>query len=112
MGNAVLLNVHLLWDHEDNDQNKLKTKESVRRLVDFAEAEYPGLNAYLVGDTNRVPENKPRTDIHAATIEDLASGLGTVIHPPGPTNVRWSGDAKGSELTYADFGIIIESSAP
>lgn len=104
---AVFLNVHLLWDHKDNNENKEATRQSLHTIVSHVRTRFPRAQIYLAGDTNRVLDREPRTDPNASTIEELGDGLGTVIYPPGPTNVRWSGEEKGSEMTYADFAIVI-----
>mmetsp|Transcript_83294 Transcript_83294/g.231141 ORF Transcript_83294/g.231141 Transcript_83294/m.231141 type:complete len:131 (+) Transcript_83294:570-962(+) len=78
-------------------------------------ASYPDSHVLLAGDTNRVPDGLPpsqQTDPDAATIEQLVGGLGVLCRPPGPTNVRWSGEQKGSEMTFADFALWLPPPAP
>lgn len=106
---SVFLNVHLQWDHKDG-RTKEETCAVLQTVCGRVRARCPGSPIFLVGDTNRVPLKAPRTDPGAATIEHLAAHLGEIVYPPGPTNVRWSGEEKGSEMTYADFAITIPAS--
>lgn len=107
--NVVFLSVHLQWDHKDSE-DKEKTCSALKTAVAHVLDCCPRAQIFLIGDTNRVPGDAPRTDPGAATIEELAAGFGTIVYPPGPTNVRWSGEEKGSEMTYADFAISIPGS--
>eukprot|EP00928_Gymnodinium_smaydae_P042949 TRINITY_DN2887_c0_g1_i1.p1 TRINITY_DN2887_c0_g1~~TRINITY_DN2887_c0_g1_i1.p1 ORF type:complete len:326 (-),score=47.05 TRINITY_DN2887_c0_g1_i1:97-1014(-) len=106
-GGLVLLNVHLNWDKDGSAQAGM-TKQDVRNAARLCANRYPGARVLLAGDTNRVLAGAERTDPIAATIEDLASGLGKLIRPPGPTNVRWNGAARKSEMTYADFALLFD----
>mmetsp|Transcript_2514 Transcript_2514/g.4038 ORF Transcript_2514/g.4038 Transcript_2514/m.4038 type:complete len:309 (+) Transcript_2514:3-929(+) len=107
--NCIILNVHLNWD-KAGSENPGKTREDLDKLTKHLRSVYPSSHILLAGDTNRVPsgwELRQQVDPDASTIEQLGDGFGTLGYPPGPTNVRWSGEAKGSEMTYADFSLWI-----
>jgi len=108
---CILLNVHLHWD-QLNSENEVSTREDLVLVITHLRTLYPASPICLAGDTNRVPVGllpHEQTDPDAATIESLVEGLGLLSRPPGPTNVRWSGAAKGSEMTFADFALWVPS---
>jgi len=102
--NSVILNAHLGWDRMGSEA-AAQTRQDIEAVLAHLRELFPGAQVLLAGDTNRVPAAAPRTDPDAETIEQLADGLGQLCPPPGPTNVRWSGAERGSELTYADFAL-------
>eukprot|EP00930_Biecheleria_cincta_P042979 TRINITY_DN29562_c0_g1_i1.p1 TRINITY_DN29562_c0_g1~~TRINITY_DN29562_c0_g1_i1.p1 ORF type:complete len:284 (+),score=33.17 TRINITY_DN29562_c0_g1_i1:57-908(+) len=101
---CIVLNVHLNWDKQGSENERL-SRTDLETIIADLRSSHPQSEIYLAGDTNRVPANLPRTDQAAATIEQLTAGLGDLCFPPGPTNVRWSGDLGVSEMTYADFAL-------
>eukprot|EP00929_Paragymnodinium_shiwhaense_P000681 TRINITY_DN100914_c0_g1_i1.p1 TRINITY_DN100914_c0_g1~~TRINITY_DN100914_c0_g1_i1.p1 ORF type:complete len:348 (+),score=36.18 TRINITY_DN100914_c0_g1_i1:140-1045(+) len=107
--NAVFVNVHLQWEKEGSENEK-KSRAALESVLSHLKMRYPGVFIMLAGDTNRVPFTLRRVDKEAATIEQLVDGLGELGYPPGPTNVRWNGDEKKSEMTYADFALLASSS--
>jgi len=101
--NIVLLNVHLLWDLRGSGDER-SSRSDIEAVIGHVSAKYPGAHIVLAGDTNRVPADS-MVDPEAATAEQLLGNLGLLCQPPGPTNVRWCGEEKGSELTYADLAL-------
>mmetsp|Transcript_70183 Transcript_70183/g.227180 ORF Transcript_70183/g.227180 Transcript_70183/m.227180 type:complete len:267 (-) Transcript_70183:163-963(-) len=88
---SLVLNVHLRWD-ELGSAAAAQTRGDLEAVLSHLRDRYPGAEIFLAGAAS-----------DAETIEQLTDGLGHLCHPPGPTNVHWSGHKKRSELTYADF---------
>lgn len=101
--NTVLLNVHLLWDLRGSSEER-SSRSDIEAVIGHVSTRFPAAHIILAGDTNRVPADS-NLDPEAATVEQLLGCLGLLCQPPGPTNVRWSGEERGSELTYADFAL-------
>eukprot|EP00440_Ansanella_granifera_P053216 gb/GFBE01057692.1/.p1 GENE.gb/GFBE01057692.1/~~gb/GFBE01057692.1/.p1 ORF type:complete len:293 (+),score=48.33 gb/GFBE01057692.1/:1-879(+) len=102
--NCIILNVHFNWDKKKSE-NALGTRKDLEKILSFVHMVHTTAEVVLVGDTNRVLSEGPCTDPDAEVIEQLSEGLGSLCLPPGPTNVRWSGDKGKSEMTYADFAL-------
>jgi hypothetical protein len=106
----ALLNVHLAYDMHGTE-NEATTKSELQTVVSCIHERFPTSSLILVGDTNRVPEEqREQVDPGAATIEQLAEGVGSVLMPPGHTNVKHhKGTDSDCSPTYADFAICIRA---
>jgi hypothetical protein len=107
---TALLNVHLAYDGHGSE-NEVATRKELQTLIECIRTQFPSSRLIVAGDTNRVPAKlREEVDECAATIEQLADGLGVLLMPPGHTNVKHhKGTDSDCSPTYADYAINIQA---
>jgi hypothetical protein len=80
-----------------------------QRVVRHLRERFPGVPIFFAGDTNCRPSSAAPADERGSRIEDVVGDLGTIVAPPGPTNLRWNKEQNESEMTFADFGVYLSA---
>lgn len=107
---TVVVNVHLAWDARGSAEER-ETKEDLRALVEHLRAAHPGVPIVIAGDTNRVPGALVAANETSSRVEEVFAGVGHIVAPPGPTNLRFDAAKNAPVLTWADFAIFCPPAA-